>query len=404
MPIRTRCSRCSTRASSDGSTGRPARATRCSRRSASSQRRSSRREARTDAARRRHAEYFLDLARSANLSTRTKGNRGTTSSFLRGTTCEKRSTWALGSGEQELGLELVVALEGFWSTNSPQEGAEWAARLLAGEHRAPDHVIARGLRVQGGMEMLFVGSRGRRAPAGSRRWTICRRGRRRKGGVPSSCCRLANVALLRGDLERAQALAEESLVIQRRIGFRKGEVYPFMTLCGHRARGERSRARCSSFWRRAGASPRRSTSAGGSSACSRGSPLCPWTLARIDDARRSARRALELSRAMYDHKAVVYELGLLAEVERGSRRLGAGWHALGRRGGRERTHVDGPVAPRDRSSRSASSPMPTRSSSWEGLPGTSCRWRPRSRSFSRTVSRLPEESGCWEPLRDLTST
>ena len=48
--------------------------------------------------------------------------------------------------------------------------------------------------------------------------------------------RLANVALLRGDLERAQALAEEGLEIQRRIGFRKGEVYPFMTLRTSRAR------------------------------------------------------------------------------------------------------------------------------------------------------------------------
>ena len=37
-------------------------------------------------------------------------------------------TWALESGERELGLELVVALEGFWATNSPHEGAELGGR------------------------------------------------------------------------------------------------------------------------------------------------------------------------------------------------------------------------------------------------------------------------------------
>ena len=45
-------------------------------------------------------------------------------------------------------------------------------------------------------------------------------------------------------------------------------------------------------------------------------------LGRLDDARESARDALSISQAMRDRKAVVYELGLLAEIaaEAGDRR------------------------------------------------------------------------------------
>ena len=43
--------------------------------------------------------------------------------------------WALDSGAVEIGLRLAAALENYWVTNAPAEGAAAASGLLAG---APD--------------------------------------------------------------------------------------------------------------------------------------------------------------------------------------------------------------------------------------------------------------------------
>jgi predicted ATPase len=265
----------------------------------------------TDAVRRRHAEYFLDLARSANLSNEDEGQPGYHLVVPERDNLREALACALESGEQELGLELVVALESFWATNSPQEGAEWAARLLAGEHHAPDHVIARGLRVQGGMEMFYAGPE-----VAARRWEQALDLSRRAGdekGAALLMVRLANVAMWRGDLERAQALAEDGLEIHRRIGFRKGEVYPFMTFADiARAKGDRERelAHLEESRRIAEEIDFRWWLAGMLARIA----VVSLDLGHLDDARRSTLRALQLSHAMFDGKGVVYELGLLAEV------------------------------------------------------------------------------------------
>jgi predicted ATPase/class 3 adenylate cyclase len=268
-------------------------------------------EGETDAVRRRHAEYHLALARSANLSNEAEGQPRYEFVIPERDNMREALKWALESGEQELGLELVVALESFWATNSPQEGAEWSARLLAGEHHAPDHVIARALRVQGGMEMFFAGPE-----VAGRRWEQALDLSRRAGdekGAAILMQRLANVALLRGDLERAQSLAEEGLETHRRIGFRKGEVYPFMTFADiARARGDRERelAHLEESRRIAEEVGFRWWLAGMLARIA----VVSLDLGHLDDARRSALRALETSHAMSDRKAVVYELGLVAEV------------------------------------------------------------------------------------------
>jgi hypothetical protein len=266
----------------------------------------------TDNVRRRHAEHFLGLARSANLANEDDGQPRYDLVRPEWDNMREALTWALESREQELGLELVVALESFWATSSPQEGAEWAARLVAGEQRAPDRVIARGLRVRGGMEMLFAGPE----VAGSR-WERALDLSVRAGdekGAAILMARLAQVAMVRGDFERARMLAEESVQTHRRIGFRKGEVVASTTFADiARADGDRERelahleesrliAEEVDFrWWLAGMLARIAT-------------VC-MDLGRVDDARQSALRALELSQAMYDRKAVVYELGLLAEVD-----------------------------------------------------------------------------------------
>jgi ATP/maltotriose-dependent transcriptional regulator MalT len=161
------------------------------------------------------------------------------------------------------------------------------------------------------MEMFFVGPE-----VAGRRWEQGLELSRRAGdenGAAILMQRLANVAFVCGDLERARGLAEEGLEIHRRIGFRKGEVYPFKTFADiARAEGdhERELAHLEESRRVAEEVEFRWWLAGMLARIA----VASLDLGRVDDARRSARRALELSQEMYDHKAVVYELGLLAEV------------------------------------------------------------------------------------------
>ena len=129
------------------------------------------------------------------------------------------------------------------------------------------------------------------------------------------------MARLRGDLPGARALAEESLAGHRRVGFRKGETQALTSLAEvARAEGdlegalellEESRPIAEEVgfrWWLSGVLARIGA--------------VSLELQRLDAARGNAQQALSLSLAMHDRKAVVYELGLLAEIaaEAGDRR------------------------------------------------------------------------------------
>ena len=63
--------------------------------------------------------------------------------------------WAVDADERELGLELVVALENWWVTSSPQEAGAWIEALLGDASDIPEGLVVRALRVQGGMENML---------------------------------------------------------------------------------------------------------------------------------------------------------------------------------------------------------------------------------------------------------
>jgi len=83
-----------------------------------------------EATERRHAEHFLALAVSANLSLDTPGDQRFDVATSEEGNLRAALGWALAHHEIELGLELAVALDYFWFTNHPQEGARWFASLL----------------------------------------------------------------------------------------------------------------------------------------------------------------------------------------------------------------------------------------------------------------------------------
>jgi predicted ATPase len=278
-------------------------------------------EGETDFLRRRHAAHYLALARSANLAAEDEGEQRHELVIPERDNVREALAWALESGEHELGLELVVALEVYWATSSPQEGADWVATMLEGDPSVPDRLIARALRAQGGMENFFghpdvAAGRWERALAISRRLGD-------EHGVAILLQRLAHRAVERGDLERARSLAEESLAGFRRTGFKKGEAPVLWTLAAiTHAEGDAEGAlellhesrriaeEIGFRWWLSGMLARIGAAS--------------LELDRLDDARRSAREALSLSRAMNDRKAAVYELGLLAEI---SARAGDSRHA-----------------------------------------------------------------------------
>ena len=83
-----------------------------------------------EATERRHAQHFLALAVSANLSLDTPGEQRFDLAISEEGNLRAALGWALAHDEIEFGLELAVALDYFWYTNHPQEGARWFASLL----------------------------------------------------------------------------------------------------------------------------------------------------------------------------------------------------------------------------------------------------------------------------------
>ena len=104
-----------------------------------------------DEIRRRHAEFFLALAQSANLSTEATDHGPRPDLVLpEQDNLRVALDWAAAVGEIELGLRLAIALEQFWVTVAPQEGARRVQPLLDRAVSVPDVIRARAFRVFGG--------------------------------------------------------------------------------------------------------------------------------------------------------------------------------------------------------------------------------------------------------------
>jgi non-specific serine/threonine protein kinase len=265
--------------------------------------------------RRRHADHYLALARSANLSADAAGMQRHDLVIPERDNMRAILGWALDSGQHELGLELVVALENYWATSLPAEGLDWATAFLAG---ADDDgaLVSRALRVKGGMANA-LGQLDLSEQSWERALVIARKlGDDR--AVAILLHRFSNTAIRRDDVQRVQTLAEESLAGHRRAGrFPKGECQAVGSLAWvARREGDPQRAvelleescalaeEAGFRWWLAGML----TNTG-----------VVWVeLGRMGDAQSSVRQALTMSHAMHDRRGVVYQLRLLAEIAAGA--------------------------------------------------------------------------------------
>jgi predicted ATPase/class 3 adenylate cyclase len=166
----------------------------------------------TFATRRRHADRMLALARSANLTEEDDVPFQLERVLAEREDIRAALDWAT-EADVELALELAIAVENFWVAHAPHEGQRRLSELLDRGAAAPERERARAIRVYGSAsDMSGDRDLSERCYEQSRRIFLALGDER---NVASLTHRLAMCALWRGELERARALAEESLELSR---------------------------------------------------------------------------------------------------------------------------------------------------------------------------------------------
>ena len=280
--------------------------------------------------RRRHAEFFLGLAESANLSAEAT-DLGPRPELVLAEQDNLRAAldWAAEVGEIELGLHLAIALEQFWVAAGPYEGARRVQAFLDQAVDLSDVVRARAIRVLGGM--VFMTGDFDRGDDLMRQSLELFRSLGDEAMVAELLVRQAiHMSYSYGDVAGARALINESRDINRRVGSRSTEAMT-LGLLGEIAWGE---GRSDEALDLAGRS--------GEAAAEVGFTWwqmhqlyhgCEWSLelGRTDEAEAYAREALRLAAAIHDRQLTVYLLALLAATAaaRGElEKAGAVWGAV----------------------------------------------------------------------------
>jgi predicted ATPase/class 3 adenylate cyclase len=171
---------------------------------------------------RRHAEHYLEVARSTNLSEEGQGSPAQHElAVAELPNFRKALEWAAETGEPELGLRLMLALEQFWVAQAPFEGRLWLERLLPQANDVGVSLRARALLEYGGL--VFIVGEFARGTALSEESLALYRSIGDERGAASVLGRLIYSALVEEDLPKARALAEESLALHRRFEDKLGE-------------------------------------------------------------------------------------------------------------------------------------------------------------------------------------
>ena len=277
---------------------------------------------------RRHAEHYLEVARSANLSEEGQGAPRHELAIAELPNFRKALAWAERAGLPELGLRLMVALEQFWVARDPFEARRWFERLLPSADDVDSRLHARALLMYGGM--IFIVGEFERGVEIYEQSLDEYRALGDELGTAHVLGRLVIPAMLRKDFEGGRAIATECLDIYRRFGNEPGEALAIGTLAnveweaGNRELGVRLAheslelaTRVGFDWWRVGTLY----------------TLCEWALMRGEGAEgeRLGRDALELAHRIGDRQHRIYLFALLARcaAEAGrARRAGFLWAAV----------------------------------------------------------------------------
>jgi predicted ATPase len=281
-----------------------------------------------DAVRRRHAEVCVALAESAELTVESNlaGKRGRPELVVpEQANIRAALDWLLTANEIESAMRLAVALEQFWVTTSPHEGARWLTSLLERGADVPAELHVRATRCLGGV-IYIVGD----FETGTRYIEQALEEYRRLGddwGVGHMLQRLAVEAHRTGDFERAHSLLDESLPLDPSAFGEAGALMLLGELAFEEGRPEesiqlldRAAARAKEinwdWWQK--------------------NALClaadySLRLGRPDEALPRLRESMVIARALHDRQWLVYGLALSAWVAaaRGqAERAGTLWGAV----------------------------------------------------------------------------
>ena len=189
-----------------------------------------------DAASRRHAAYFLELAESANLAVDSIAKGSQRQELVLPDLDNVRAAldWATAA-DPTLGLRLAVAVENLWILDDPTEGVRRLAPLLERGTDADPVLQARAWRDYGGsLDMSGDIDGGERAYRRSRE-LFAATGHER--GVAEADFRLGVIASLRGERDEARRAYEQALDVFRSLGDEVGEVQALGNLGGLLAGG-----------------------------------------------------------------------------------------------------------------------------------------------------------------------
>jgi predicted ATPase/DNA-binding SARP family transcriptional activator len=282
--------------------------------------------------RRRHAEFFLAVAESANLNPGKLASGGQHLGIAIAEQDNARAalTWTLMSRSIELGFRLAIALDMFWTAHDPREGMRWFGALLASpeaETVAPelrahafrgfgassdiagDVEAAEQLYEQGLALFLQLGDESGRAVL---------------------LHRLGHMALRRGELKRARELVEASHEIHTRRGDRWGLTQTVGTL-GAIARDSGDAARAFELIGQSAAIAREVGVLWWESGMLAELACLSLNAGRVDESEMRARESLALAEQLGDRAGCVFGVGLGATVaaERGQlERAGRLWGAI----------------------------------------------------------------------------
>jgi predicted ATPase len=181
-----------------------------------------------DEIRARHADYYRALALTASLDTDVPTEQRPEIVIPDAANLRAILTWALDRGEVEFGLELLVALEQFWTFGYTDEGIRWHQAFLDQGDAVPALLRARALRSYGS-SLSFAGEH----DAAGRLWeeslSIYEQ-LENDHGIAVLLHRLSIISLLSGDIELARERSERSLELHRLAGNDKGALQPLALL------------------------------------------------------------------------------------------------------------------------------------------------------------------------------
>jgi predicted ATPase/class 3 adenylate cyclase len=268
-----------------------------------------------EAIRRRHAEFFLQVAESTHLNygLPREGPEHFDVAIVEQNNFRAALAWTIESAEIELGLRVAVALEQLWVTADPREGMRWFAALLEhpGVDKASKATRAHGLRAFGSSAHIA----GQPLHA-EQVWNESLALWDELGDEPGRAVllhRLGISAMVRGDLQRARALVDESYRIHRKTGDKWGQAQTAGTL-GAIERDEGEAERAFELIER--------------SATMAGDVGVPWWrggmlaelaclqvgAGKIDEAERLALESLIIADQLRDRPGIIFGLGILARV------------------------------------------------------------------------------------------